>query len=263
MNIAIITGASSGLGMEFAMQLDEALHNVDEFWLIARREERLEELAEKLQHSTRIFPMDVTDDAALASLQEELERKTAEDAEERKPYCIRMLINCAGFGILGDFAELSLEEQLGMLDVNCASLTKITYMCIPYMKKNSRIIQLASSAAFLPQQGFAVYAATKSYVLSFSRAIGEELRKRGIYVTSVCPGPVSTEFFDIAEKHHGRLSVKNLTMVEAEDVVRDALRASAMKKPVAVYSPLIRAFWILTKFLPHSLMLAVMRLLGK
>lgn len=254
MNITIITGASSGLGMEFAMQLDNMLSLKDEIWLIARREERLEELAENLQHSTKIFPMDVTDSAALATLEKEL--------AEKQP-CIKMLINCAGYGILGDFANLSLEEQLGMIDVNITALTKITYMCIPYMKRGSRMIQLASSAAFLPQQGFAVYAATKSYVLSMSRALGAELKKRGIYVTSVCPGPVRTEFFDIAEKHCGKLSVKELTMVEAEDVVRDAIKASMLKKPVAVYSPLIKAFRVLSKLLPHSLMLAVMRLLNR
>ena len=254
MNITIITGASSGLGKEFAIQLDEKLQNVDEIWLLARREDRLEELSEQLQHSTRIFPMDVTDASALASIAEEL--------EEKQP-CIKMLINCAGYGILGDFATLSLEEQTGMLDVNCIALTKITHMCIPYMKRNSRMIQIASSAAFLPQQGFAVYAATKSYVLSFSRAIGAELRKKGIYVTAVCPGPVNTEFFDIAEKYQERLSVKNMTIVEAKDVVKDAITASVNKRPVAVYGPYMKAVQVLSKVLPHSFILRAMEIVNK
>lgn len=254
MNITIITGASSGLGMEFARQLDNIFRNMDEIWLIARRKDRLEELAGQLQRRARIFAFDVTDDAALASFREELKKEQP---------CVRMLINCAGFGLLGDFADLSIKEQMDMLQVNCAALTKMTHMCIPYMKRQSRIIQLASSAAFLPQKGFAVYAATKSYVLSFSRALGAELKKRGIYVTAVCPGPVSTEFFDIAEKYQGRLSVKNLALVSADGVVRDAIRASVNKRPVAVYSPLIKAFELLSKLLPHSLMLAVMGFLGR
>lgn len=254
MNITIITGASSGLGMEFARQLDAILGNMDEIWLIARRGDRLENLARQMRHSTRLLPLDVTEKTALDVLQDELRKDSP---------CVKMLINCAGFGLLGDFSDLSIEEQMGMLKVNCMALTQITHMCIPYMKRNSRIIQLASSAAFLPQQGFAIYAATKSYVLSFSRALGAELRKRGIYVTAVCPGPVSTEFFDIAEKYQGRLSVKNLTIVSADSVVRDAIRASMNKRPVAVYSPLIKAFAVLAKLLPHSLLLAVMGFLGK
>ena len=254
MNIIMITGASSGLGMEFALQLDKKIQNIDEIWLIARREERLEQVSDQLLHDTRIFPIDVTDTSDLASLTEELNETQA---------CIKMLINCAGYGILGDFAEVSLEEQTGMLAVNCMALTKVTHLCIPYMKRGSRIIQIASSAAFLPQQGFAVYAATKSYVLSFARAIGMELRKKGIYVTAVCPGPVNTEFFDIAEKYQGRLSVKNLTIVEAKDVVADAITASLHKRSLAVYGPYMKAVLLCSKLLPHSLILTVMDIVGK
>ncbi len=249
MNITVITGASSGLGMEFAMQLDENFFRsekitMDEIWLIARRNEKLQELSGQLLHKVRIFAMDVTDDAAMASF--------ADTLAKLRP-CIRMLVNCAGLGLLGDFARLPAKEQLQMLHVNCTALTKMTHMCIPYMKRNSRIIQLASSAAFLPQPGFAVYAATKSYVLSFARATGAELKKRGIYVTAVCPGPVQTEFFENAEKYQGRLSVKNLTIVAVHGVVADAIKASMRKKPIAVYSPPIKAFAVLAKLLPHAL----------
>ena len=110
MNMIMITGASSGLGMEFALQLDKKIPNIDEIWLIARREDRLEQVSDQLLHDTRIFPIDVTDTSDLASLTEELNETQA---------CIKMLINCAGYGILGDFAEVSLEEQTGMLAVNC------------------------------------------------------------------------------------------------------------------------------------------------
>ena len=190
MNIAIITGASSGIGKEFALQLDAGLYTIDEFWLIARRKDRLEELACDLDHMAKTIPLDLTQEADMEHLRALLRKE--------RP-AVRMLINCSGYGIMGQFSEIDSREQVGMIDLNCRALTEITHACLPYMKKNSRIIQLASSAAFLPQPGFAVYAASKSYVLSFSRALSEELRSRKIYVTAVCPGPGQPEFFDRAE----------------------------------------------------------------
>lgn len=252
MNIAVITGASSGLGQEFALQIDSLFHNMDEIWLIARREERLEELSRLLKTKSRVIEMDVTNNGQMKLFVELL--KAANPV-------IRMLVNCAGFGLMGEFAQLDIKEQLGMLEVNCRALTQMTYYCIPYMKKNSRIIQLASSAAFLPQQNFAVYAATKAYVLSFSRALGEELKSRKIYVTAVCPGPVDTEFFDIAERYGTTLSVKKLTLVTPERVVRDALAASRAKKPVSVCSGWIKAFHVLSKLVPHTVLLTAVRLM--
>lgn len=252
MNIAVITGASSGLGREFCLQLDALFHRMDEIWLIARREERLTELAAAMRNKTRIFVLDVTNEKQMDGFVKTL--------EEEKPV-IRMLVNCAGFGLMGDFADLECKEQIGMLEVNCKALTRMTYECIPYMRKNSRIIQLASSAAFLPQPCFAVYAATKSYVLSFSRALSEELRKRQIYVTAVCPGPVETEFFDIAERYGKTLAVKKLTIVQPERVVRDALTASRKRKPVSVCSVWIKLFYVCTSLIPHTVILKIMRFL--
>lgn len=252
MNIIIITGASSGIGQEFAIQLDAMFSNMDEIWLIARRKERLKDLSLVLKTKCRIIDMDITSPVYMQQLSEIL--------AIAKPQ-IRMLINCAGFGLMGSVESLSLEEQLAMLRLNCEALTEMTYRCLPYMKKNSRIIQMASSAAFLPQPDFAVYAATKSYVLSFSRALGQELRKRSIYVTSVCPGPVDTEFFDIAEKYGKTLAVKKLTLVSACRVVKQAIRDSHDKKALSVCSLPIRAFHLISKLLPHSLILGIMRLL--
>ena len=201
MNVIIITGASSGMGWEFARQLDQGLRTIEEFWLIARRGERLKELSEKLRHKTRIFAMDLTDSVQLDTFQRTLERECP---------VIRMLINSSGYGVMGNVADLETREQLGMIDLNCRALTHMTHICLPFMKRGSRIIQLASSAAFLPQPGFAVYAAGKSYVLSFSRALGEELREKGIFVTAVCPGPVRTEFFERAERKASTLAIKKI-----------------------------------------------------
>lgn len=252
MNIAVITGASSGLGEEFALQIDSLFHNLDEIWLIARRKERMEELAKVLSAKAKVVQLDVADEKQMQLFQEVLAIASP---------TIRILVNCAGFGLLGAFEKLSAVEQVGMVRVNCEGLTRMTHLCLPYMKKNSRIIQLASSAAFLPQINFAVYAATKSYVLSFSRALGEELRSRQIYVTAVCPGPVKTEFFDIAERYGQTLAVKKMTEISADRVVRDALRASYQKKEMSVCSLPIQAFLIISKLLPHSMILRIMRCL--
>lgn len=172
-----------------------------------------------------------------------------------------MLVNCAGYGIMGEFSASNISEELGMIDVNCKALTQMTYLCIPYMKKNSRIIQLASSAAFLPQPNFAVYAATKSYVYSFSRALNQELRPKKIYVTAVCPGPVDTPFFDIAEKTGSTLAVKKLTLVRADQVVERAIADSYHKHERSVYSAWIKSFDIAAKVLPHRAALELMRFL--
>lgn len=252
MNIIVITGASSGMGRESAFQLDRGLKTVDQFWLIARRGERMKEMAAQMHHPVKILPLDLTSQGDLELFGEVL--------CEEKPV-IRMLINCAGFGLIGDFDEIPLKQQSEEVDVNCKALMQMTYMCISYMKEKSRIIQLASSAAFLPQPGFAVYAATKSFVLSFSRALREELRDRKIFVTAVCPGPVRTEFFDVAEQYGTTLSVKKYTMVEAERVVRDALAASCKNRPMSVCGPLMKAFWVMTRITPQDPILRLTHIL--
>ena len=252
MNIILITGASSGMGVEFALQLDNVFQNIDEIWLVARRKKEMLEVAQHLEHTTRVLDMDVTNDEHIERLKEVL-------ADERP--VIRMLVNSAGYGIMGDFSASSIKDELGMIDVNCKALTQLTHLCIPYMRKNSRIIQLASSAAFLPQPNFAVYAATKSYVLSFSRALNQELRRRQIYVTAVCPGPVDTPFFDIAEKTGSTLAVKKLTLVRADQVVEKAIADSYHKRERSVYGGWIQSFEVLAKVLPHSVLMEVMRFL--
>lgn len=245
-NIIIITGASSGIGEEFALQMDDYFSNVDEFWLIARRREKLERLSRCLFHKTRILAMDITKDAQLDRL---------EDTLVEHGGVVRMLVNCAGYGLLGDFASQDRSQALGMIRTNCQALTELTHRMIPYMRPGSRILQMASSAAFLPQPDFAVYAATKAYVLSFSRALGEELKKAEIYVTSVCPGPVDTPFFDIAQQTGSTLAVKKYTMVTPERVVALALRDSYRKKTVSVCGLPMKSFRVLAKLCPHSVLL--------
>lgn len=253
MNIVIITGASSGIGCAFAQRMDLSFDTIDEFWLVARREKQLEELAKNMRHETRVFAMDITDDSELDKLEGAVQKANAK---------VCMLINCAGYGLVGKFSNVDRKEETGMVRLNCEALTNVTHRMIPYMRRGSRIIQMASCAAFLPQANFAVYAASKAYVLRFSQALGVELRDKGIYVTSVCPGPVDTPFFDVAERYGKTLALKKRTIVPADKVVKQALKDSLRKKSKSVYSLPIQGVALISKLLPHDLILFALRKMG-
>ncbi|MBO5278442.1 MAG: SDR family NAD(P)-dependent oxidoreductase [Lachnospiraceae bacterium] len=244
--IAIVTGASSGMGREFVKLLDKEPVTLDEIWVIARRGERLKELAKEVH--TKLVPIeaDLSGSEASAVLGYML--------KEKKP-SVKFLINCAGFGKIGKINNLPLIDQLSMVKVNCLALTEMTGLVLPYMAKKSRIINLASAASFLPQPGFAVYAATKSYVLSFSRALNQELAHTNIRVTAVCPGPVKTEFFNLAEQTGTVPAYKKLVMADPVKVVKKAYRDSIAGKNISVYSGTMKAFHVLAKLIPHELIL--------
>lgn len=250
MNIIIVTGASSGMGREFVKQIDVHFPKVDEIWLVARRKDRLLQVAAGCHHKCRVMALDLLNESDMLQFASSLNRYAPN---------IRLLINSAGFGILGQFKELPLKEQIDMIQLNCMALTKLTYLSLPFMERGSRVIQLASSAAFFPQSGFAVYAATKSYVLSLSRALSEELRKDGIIVTSVCPGPVETEFFDRAEQGQGTLAIKKYVMAKPEQVVAQALRDSRNKKTVSIYGWPIKLLYLVSKTVPQPLYFFILR----
>ena len=241
MRIAIITGASSGIGREFARQIPRLYKSLDELWVVARRTDRLKELARKSEVPVRIFDGDMMRDYIFSRIEKELERCGAD---------IRMLVNAAGYGKIGAAEELRRDEQFEMVVLNCRSLTRLSLLCLPYMTKGSRIINIASAAAFAPQPGFAVYAATKSYVYSFSQAIREEVKDRGIVVTAVCPGPVDTEFFDRAGELKN--SWKATVRADVTGVVRQALRDSVRRKPASVYGAAMKGARVLSKIMPDA-----------
>ena len=252
MVIAVITGASSGMGREFVRQIAEKYPKLQEIWVIARRKERLEELKSQIPVRLRILDYDLTKERSIWDLERTL--------YEKKPK-IKLLVNAAGYGKIGHFQELTYQDNAGMIELNCRGLTAVTYACLPYMLPNGRIIQLASSAAFLPQPNFAVYAASKSYVLSFARALGRELRDKKITVTAVCPGPVDTEFFDVAEQKGQTAYVKKLAMAKAPQVVAKALKDAACGKEVSVYGALMKGTHLAAKILPHRVLLSLMGIL--
>lgn len=244
--IALVTGASSGMGRDFVRWIPKAFPEVEEIWAIARRKERLERLAEKCQVPLRAISMDLTEESS--------PRELAALLAEEKPD-VRVLVHSAGFGVHGSFDSQPLEESLGMVRLNCLALTELTGICLPYVKKGGQIINLASAAAFLPQKGFAVYAASKSYVLSFSRALNRELKGRGIHVTAVCPGPVDTEFFKKDNCDVNKTFYKRLAMAQSRDVVRQALVDARRGRDVSVYGGLMKGFRLATKCIPHRAIL--------
>lgn len=250
MNIAIITGASSGIGREFVIQISQRYKKLDELWVIARRQDKLLELTLNVSTNLRIFDLDLCSPDDIAELENTLEYE--------KPN-VRMLVNSAGFGWLSDFTDAPLTKWESMIELNCKVLTQITHMVLPYMKKGARILNMASAAAFVPQPGFNVYAAGKAYVLSFSRALNAELSSQKISVTAVCPGPVKTEFFKTADPDNTTKFFKKLIMADAKSVVSKALNDAKTGKEISVYGIGMNLFFILTKILPHKIFIRIMR----
>lgn len=249
MNIAIITGASSGMGMEFARQIDSRLCRTDEIWLLARRREPVDELARSMQTRTRTVVVDITDEMELKQFAEVLEISAPK---------ITMLVNCAGMGRHGLFSGQSDEEISAMLRLNIMALTKLTKICLPYMRKGSKIVQFASGAAFMPQPEFAVYAASKAYVYSFSRALGKELKVRGISVTTVCPGPVDTPFLKQAYEDMSHMNkLKQLTTVSASCVVAKAIADCKKGRAVSICSLSMKALYLATQSMQNILQIFI------
>ena len=217
LTIAVITGASAGLGEAFARAVDvhPAFRGVQEIWLVARRGERLQALASTLGSGRGVAV--VADLATAEGVEGVLARARASDAR------VRLLVNNAGFGLLGPMLEQSPEELGRLLDLNVRAGTLLLRGLGPRMDAGAGVLQVASAAAYVPAPYFAAYAASKSYALALALALREEWRARGISVCAVCPGPVRTEFFAVAG---GRSKGEEVTGsgMSAPQVVALALR---------------------------------------
>lgn len=245
--IAIITGASSGLGRDFVLALDRD-EQFDEIWVIARRAERLEALRPALRAPLRTLPMDLTEPAAFSRYQSLLEADRPN---------VAVLVNASGYGKFGRHDEIDLDETLGMIDLNCRALVAITQLTLPYMQKGGRIYQLGSLSSFQPVPYLNVYAASKAFVLSYSRGLNVELKPRGVRVMAVCPGWVKTDFFDRAETQEKKTVTYFNRLYESADVVKLALRDMKRGKDVSILGRPVRNQVRAVKLLPHKLIMSI------
>ena len=247
---ALITGASAGIGREFARQL---VGRARSLILVARREERLSELRDELTRNhpgltVHIRKIDIANLSQVEELIAWLEREKIE---------VDLLINNAGLGDLGAFATSDPARNEQIMLVNMVALTSLTRRLLPQMiaKKRGAILNVSSSAGFLPIPGFAVYAATKAYVTSFSEALRAELRGTGVSVCTLCPGPVPTEFQEAAKRPGGQPEGgPEFVQVSPEQVVRDALAAIEADRPLVIPGFVMKIGMFLVRITPMPIL---------
>jgi len=245
MGIAVITGASSGIGREFVFAA-AATGEYDEIWVIARRRDRLEELQSTCPCRIRPIPLDLSERAGIEEYAAMLERERPD---------VALLVNAAGFGVFGPFAEKELDALLGSVRVNSIALTAMCHITLPYMKRGSGIINMGSNSAWQPVPYQAVYGASKSYVLSLSRAMGRELKGRGIRVMCVCPGWIKTEFQKVA-KHDEYIRYVD-RWYGPDEVAKQAMRDFKKGRSVSILGAPVRRQVRLVKHLPVDMVMDI------
>ncbi len=257
---ALITGASSGIGREFARQLAD---RAELLVLVARRADRLQELREELgalhpHLRLEVHPADLAE-------AEEIRRLIA--WTEREHLSINLLINNAGLGDLGAFATADPEKLDQMMLVNVVALTRLMRGLLPAMiarRNGGAILNVSSSASFLPLANFAVYAATKAYVTSLSEALRTELRGSGLGVTALCPGPVRTEFSEVARRSPNENELgPEFVYVSVEEVVTAALRGVESDRAIVIPGWAMKAGMAIVRLTPAVLLRVASRLTMK
>jgi short-subunit dehydrogenase len=245
MGIALITGASSGIGREFVKQLNEN-YGIEEFWLVARRKERMEALAKELSIKARIIGADLCTEEGVDAVRQAL--------QSEKPQ-IKVLINAAGFGRFGAHDQISERDTIRMIDLNVKALVLITHMALPYMEKGGRIIEMGSGSCFTPLPNFNVYAASKSFVLHYTKALYYEVKKYGVTATAFCPGWVHTEFLDTAGTDMNvNRPKKTKPLLKVETVVKGSLKAAMKGKKMYVTNWFTKMQHVLFKILPDGIL---------
>ena len=243
MRIAVVTGASSGMGREFAKAIDKAFE-LDELWVIARRTERLESLQSECRTPVRVLGWDLSAPENLHAYRALL--------EEEKPE-IAILVNAAGYGLFGAAEDLDVENQLGIVALNDTALSAVCLYSLPYMQRGDAIVNLGSNSSWQPVPYINVYGASKAYVLSFTRALNTELRPRGVRAMAVCPGWITTEFFDHAVTDDTICYYNRYYGPEA--VIQNALRDMKRGKTASVLGLPERMQARLVKFLPVDMVM--------
>ena len=248
MKIAIVTGASSGMGREFVRQLSEYVQ-VDEIWAVARRREALEALKAESTVPVRPVILDLLEMESFDKIRAMLEEILPE---------IALLVNAAGVGKVGAYHKTSIEDDCRMIDLNCKALLVMTRLCIPYMKPGSHILELDSLSAFQPGPYITTYGASKAFVLSYSRAMNRELKGRGIRVMAMNPGWVKNEFFRHAyQTNDGEVQYFD-RLYEAADVVKTGLRdLYKTKKDCSIHGLPVKLQVLAVKLVPHRFVMDI------
>lgn len=248
MKVSLVTGASSGIGREFVKQLSE--RGYDRIYCIARRESRLFDLIKEF--GDKILPI-VADLSVENSFSMIVDRLNHDNIEK-----IDTLVAAAGFGKFGSFANNSEADMEAEVNVNVLGVMRTVRAVLPFLKNGSKVLIMGSQSSFQPLPEFNVYASTKAFILHFGRALNVELSKMGVTVTTVCPGYVATEFFDVAKKSGDPNACQNFSpLYLASDVVRRALVDSDKGKDVSIYGARIKGARLLAKILPHKLVMRV------
>ena len=248
MNISIVTGASSGMGKEFVLQLGQYVQ-VDEIWVIARRADALQELAKLVSVPVRPVPLDLLKEESFTAYEALL--------RQEKPN-VKLLVNAAGFGKFGKFDNISIADDCRMIDLNAKALVVMTRLTLPYMEKGSHILQLDSLSAFQPVPYITTYGATKALVLSYCRAMNRELKPRGIRMMSMNPGWVKTEFFSHAFQTNQSDVQYFDRLYEAKDVVATGLKdLYKTKKDMSIHGFPVKFQVLLVKLVPHRFVMNI------
>jgi short-subunit dehydrogenase len=250
---ALVTGASSGLGEQFARQLAERGYRVA---LVARSEDKLRALAGEIGGEAEVFPCDLSDAGARERLVQEI---------ESRGLTVEVLVNNAGFGVYKDFVESDRDRELEQARVNVEAVVDLTHRFLPAMLERGRgaVINLSSISGFQPIPGNAGYAAAKAYVLALSEALHEETRRSGVTVTALCPGPVATGFQDASEAHEFSKTLPGPMWVASDKVVAAALNAADKGKRIVVPGAPSRFSAAAGRFSPRPIVLRVMRMTGR
>ena len=248
-NIAIVTGASSGIGKEFFLSLNNRKEGLDEIWVIARSGNKLEELRTQTDLPLRVFPLDLSTPSATT----ELEKVFSEETPS-----IQYLICASGFGRFNAVEDDSAAVLENMVDLNCRSIVGITRAAFSYMAKGGVVMLIASMAALQPIPYVATYGATKAFVLSYGRALDKELRKiRGARCLCVCPFWTKTAFFDRAASEKSVVK-KYVVMYKPEQIVNRAWKdLNKKKRDISIYGTTAKGQALLVKALPHRLVMRI------
>ncbi|TYS67768.1 SDR family oxidoreductase [Sutcliffiella horikoshii] len=248
---ALITGASSGLGLDFVKLFANDSYNLV---VIARNEEKLLEIKRDFPNiNVTVISKDLSKPNAIKEIVDEMKSQNIS---------VDVLVNNAGFGLLGSFERLNIEQQLNMIQLNVSSLTELTYHLLPDLKKSKtgKILNVASTAAFQPGPNMAVYYATKAFVLSFSEALAEELKEDDITVTTLCPGATKTNFSSVAKVENTKMFSNAMS---SDVVAQQGYHALMQGKGVVITGGFNKVGALAAKFLPRRTAAKVAKLVMK